>query len=276
VIHILTDSTSDLSQELVDRFHIDTIPLNVHIRDQAYKDGQTITTPRLFELVEANHELPKTAAPSVADFQAFFDREGESIFISISTQLSATLQSATLARDATHANVRLIDSRNLSTGIGMLAVRAAEMRDQGCSADEIEAAVLSWVPKVQSSFVVDTLDYLYMGGRCSAVQSIVSSLLKIRPVIEVKPDGTLGIKDKTRGSRKKALQSMLDDFARHLDAVDLRRIFITHTVCPQDAEYLKAEITRLCQPDEICITNAGSVIASHCGPNTIGILYMLK
>jgi DegV family protein with EDD domain len=120
------------------------------------------------------------------------------------------------------------------------------------------------------------MDYLYKGGRCNALQAIAGSVLKIHPIIEVQPDGTLGVKSKARGIRQKGLQAMLDDFAAHLNELDGHRVFVTHTACPEDAAFLKDEIIRLAAPDDVRITRAGSVISSHCGPGTIGILYMVK
>lgn len=158
----------------------------------------------------------------------------------------------------------------------MLAVRAAELSASGCTTEEVVAQINNLIPKVRTSFVIDKFDYLYMGGRCTAMQSIVGSLLKIHPVIEVKADGTLGVKAKIRGSRKKALDAMFLDFQENIADIDLQRIFITHTLCFEDAAYLEAQIRSVCSPQEICITVAGSVVASHCGPNTIGILYLLK
>ncbi len=277
MINILTDSTSDLGREAASEFNFDVIPLPVTVGEKVYLDGVEIEQEKLFELVGQVGTLPKTAAPSVGEFQKFFDRPGESIFIGISSRLSATIQNAKLAAAELPAGrVRVLDSLNLSTGIGLLVLLAAELRAAGKSAQEIEQAVLNAVPKVRTSFIIDTMDYLYKGGRCTALQAIAGSVLKIHPIIEVRPDGTLGVKDKVRGARPKGLQLMLDDFAAHLDELDRRRVFVTHTTSPDDAEFLKGEIMRLAAPDEVRITKAGSVIASHCGPGTIGILYMVK
>lgn len=276
-IYILTDSTSDLGREAASEFDFDVIPLPVTIGGKVYLDGVEIEQEKLFELVGQVGALPKTAAPSVGEFQKFFDRPDESIFIGISSRLSATIQNAKLAAaDLPAGRVRVIDSLNLSTGIGLLVLLAAELRAAGKSAQEIEQAVLNAVPKVRTSFIIDTMEYLYKGGRCTALQAIAGSVLKIHPIIEVRPDGTLGVKEKARGVRQKGLQMMLDDFAAHLDQLDRRRVFVTHTTSTEDAEFLKNEIMRLAAPDEVRITKAGSVIASHCGPGTIGILYMVK
>ncbi len=276
-LHILTDSTADLGKDLAAEFGVEIIPLTVTLGEQAYLDGLEIDQQKLFDLVAQAGILPKTAAPSVGEFVRFFDRDGESVFIGISSKLSATIQNARLAAaEKGEGRVRVVDSLNLSTGIGLLALRAAEGRAAGRSAAEIEQDILACVPKVRTSFIIDTMEYLYKGGRCSALQALVGSALKIHPIIEVRPDGTLGVKSKARGSREKGLKMILDDFAADLERLDRHRVFVTHTACPEDADFLKQEIVRLAAPDEVRVTLAGSVISSHCGPRTIGILYMVK
>lgn len=278
MVNIITDSCADLSPELIQRFNIPVIRLNVFIDNQTYKDGANITIQQLFEKVDSNGQLPKTSAPSVAEFIDLFSRTpGDLIFCGISSKLSATLQSAILAAEALpDRKIYTIDSLNLSTGIGLLALFGAELRDQGRTAEEIAAAMQAAVGRVHTSFIIDTLDYLYMGGRCSAMDNVIGSLLKIRPIIEVRPDGTLGVKEKTRGTRKKAFGSMLADFQAHLSQVDLHRVFVTHTGCDADAAFLKEELLKIASIEEVCITQAGATVASHCGPDTIGILYLTK
>ena len=277
MVHILTDSCADLSPELIARYKIDLIRLQVFIDNHTYSDGLDITTLQLFNLVEKTHQLPKTSAPSIGDFTRFFDRTGEIIYIGIGSKLSATVSNAMLARDSLGRNsIHVIDSNNLSTGIGLLVLAAAEMRDTGCSADEIEARVTRLLPKIRTSFVVDTLDYIYMSGRCSAITHFAGSLLKIRPVIEVHSDGVLAVHDKIRGTRKRALDALLADFQAHLQELDPHRVFVTHTGCDADAEYLAAAIRELAPVEELNITTAGSTVSSHCGPDTIGILYLVK
>lgn len=274
MIEIFTDSCSDLSQELISRFHIHVIPLYVYENGITYLDGKDITTLELFDLVKQSGSLPKTSAPSEGDFITQFDKADESIFIGISSKLSASIQNAINASKSLKGKkIAVIDSMTLSSGIGLLVTQAAELRDQGKSFDEIVDEINRAVPRQNVSFVIDTLDYLFMGGRCSSMEHLVGSLLKIRPVIEVCPDGTLGVKTKIGGSRKKALNSMLDDFQGKLPNIDLHRVFITHTYCDNDAEYLKTELLKLAPIEEVCITHAGSTIASHCGPDTIGILF---
>jgi DegV family protein with EDD domain len=277
MIRIITDSTADIGIDLAKRFDIEVVPLTVILGDRQFKDGQDIQTPELFAYVQTNGMLPKTSAISVAEFETVFRGSDEVVYVGISSKLSASFANATLAaRELGLHRFHLVDSLNLSTGVGLLVIRAAELRDEGKSATEIGAILRHDVARVRCSFALDTLQYMYLGGRCSAVTNLAGSVLHIRPVIEVKPDGTLGVKDKVRGSRSKALQSMLDSFDHERIDIDYHRVFITHTGCDDDAAFLETEIRKMSHPEEICITTAGAVIASHCGPNTIGILYMLK
>jgi DegV family protein with EDD domain len=277
MVTIITDSCSDLSPDLIASYQIKVIPLLVVIEEETYQDGVTITPDQLFAMVKAKGKLPKTAAPSVQVFtDAFNEAHDEVLCICLSSALSATFQTAVLAaQNCVERKVRVIDSLNLSTGIGLQVLRSAELRDQGLSRDDIADIIIKETPNLRTSFVIDTMDYLYKGGRCTALQSLVGSLLKIRPVIEVK-DGKLGVKDKLRGTRKKALDAMLSDLAKHQEELDRHRIFVTHSGCEDDAIYLAEEIKKTYTPDEVHITRAGAVISSHCGPDTIGILYKVN
>ncbi len=277
MIKIVTDSTSDLGEQLTSKYNIQVIPLLVNINNSTYKDGVDISPSEIFSLVNKTGELPKTAPPSVVDYTSVFDCPDDVFFIGISSKLSASMANAKIAADnLKKQNIRIVDSLNLSTGIGLLILHAADMRDEGKSIDEIETTIKQLVPKVHTSFVIDTLTYLHMGGRCTAVQALVGSLLKLRPVIEVRADGTLGVKDKVGGSRKKALTSMLESYKKDLPLIDLRRVFVTHSGCDDDAQFLAHEIKKISNPQEVLITTAGAVVSSHCGPDTIGILYLKK
>jgi DegV family protein with EDD domain len=274
---IWIDSTADLSPSLIGRYNLSVIPLYVLLDDKTYLDGVEIHLPQLFDFVSRTGRLPKTSAASIGDFLKRFEAPGPHVYIGISSQLSATLKNAILARENLgRDDIYIVDSLNLSTGIGMLAIEAAELRDAGYDAAQIASEISQRVPKVRTSFIIDTLDYLYKGGRCSALQNLMGSLLSIRPIIEVRKDGTLGVRSKTRGARRKGLMTMISDFEKDLPQVWLKRVFVTHTGCDEDAEFLKQELLNRAPIEEILITYAGSVIASHCGPNTIGILYRLK
>lgn len=278
MVNIITDSTSDLGSEITAEFNLTVIPLSVAIGGKIYQDGVDIRQNDLFALIEKHKELPKTSAPSVGEFRNTFDRPGESVFIGISSRLSTTIQNACLASELLPAGkVRVVDSLNLSTGVGLLALRAAELRDQGSSTEQIEQELLALTRKVRTSFVIDTMEYLYKGGRCTALQAFAGSVLKIHPIIEVHPDGTLGVKEKTRGTLQKGLQMVLEDFEEHQDELDRRRVFITTTSEDEaDIQFLVDGVKKIAAPQEIRITRAGSVISSHCGPGTSGILYFVK
>lgn len=277
MVRIITDSTADLTPELTAAYGIEVIPYFVTLDGTSYRDGVDIDRQRLFALVEERGELPKTASPSVAEFMEAFRGEEPILYIGISSRLSSGTDHARLAAEAVGPErVRVVDSLNLSTGIGLLVLLAAEARNQGLGLDEIESRVLQAVPKVWTTFVVETMRYLYLGGRCTALQSLVGSLLQIRPAIQVLPDGTMGVRAKWRGSRRKALESLLADLEANLPRLDRHRVFVTHSGCEADAEYLAREVERIAAPDEVLITGAGCVISSHCGPDTIGLLYLLQ
>ncbi len=278
MVNIITDSTADLGTDIAAEFKLTVVPLSVTIGGKVYQDGVNILQKDLFALIEKHAELPKTAAPSVGEFSRAFECPGESVFIGISSKLSATIQNARLAAEMLPADkVRVIDSLNLSTGVGLLALRAAGLRDRSFSGEKIEQELQALVGKVRTSFVIDTMEYLYKGGRCTALQAIAGSVLKIHPIIEVRPDGTLGVKEKTRGSLQKGLQKVLDDFESHVHELDRGRVFITTTSDnAADIKFLADEIKRIAAPQEVRVTRAGSVISSHCGPGATGILYFVK
>jgi len=278
MIEILTDSCSDLSPELISQYHLRQIPFIVTLGETSYLDGKTINTHQLFEKVEESGCTPKTAAPSPAAFEEFFDSPHDIIYIGISSKMSAGHEIASrVAQAQQKRHIHAIDSHNLSTGIALSVLTACDLRDQGCSFDEIIAGVEAVIPRVYTTFIIDKLDYLYKGGRCTSMEHVMGSILKIHPVIEVKADeGSMNVKEKISGSRKKALQSMLVDFKNHLPNIDLKRVFVTHTGCDADAEYLKSELLNITPIENVSITTAGCTVASHAGPDTIGILYILK
>ncbi len=277
MISILTDSCADLTPDVIKKYKIGIIPLHVHLGEQSFDDGRNITPQDLFAYVEKTRQLPKTSAASVQEFVEFFNKYEDIIFIGIGSKLSATLQAACIAKESfPKKKIHLVDSNNLSAGIGLLVLRAADLRDQGKDFDSIVREIEHMVPKVRAAFIVDTLEYLYKGGRCSALTNIVGTLLKIRPVIEVRSDGTLGVREKVSGTRKKALDALVADFKRNLDSIVPERIFIVHTGVPQDVQYFQDEISKLMKIKEFVVSIAGATISSHCGPGTLGFMYELK
>lgn len=277
MVQILTDSCVDLTKPLIQRHQLKVIPLLITIGETTYHDGE-LTLDQFFGLMKETNTLPKTAAPAVVDFVEMFNAQEESIYIGLSSQLSATHQNAMLAAEQVKdKSIRLIDSLNLSTGIALQVLKAADFAAEGMPADQIAEKVLALRGKVRTAFVIETMEYLYKGGRCTQLQMIFGSMLSIRPIIEVRNDGTMGVKHKVRGSRAKALNTMLDDFKADLPNIDTRRVFVTHTGCDADAEVLAKQIKEACpEVEEVLITTAGATIASHCGPDTIGILYIAK
>jgi DegV family protein with EDD domain len=282
-ISIITDSTADLSRELIARYQVTVVPLAVVFGQDAYKDGVDVDTRRLFELVEQNRQLPKTSSPSPEVFRSVFEEAvadgSQALYIGISSQFSASAQNAMLAAGAfPEGQVRVFDSANLSTGISHLVLYACDLVSQGRQMDEILAALEAARPKVRTSFKMDRLDYMHMGGRCTGVQALLSSVLKIRPVISV-VDGGMIVAGKVRGSNKKSLDWMMDRFEEDVrqGLVKDDRVFLTHTGVHEDAVYMAGRVREIMpEMQEILETPAGSVIGSHCGPGTIGILYMLN
>lgn len=282
-ISIITDSTADLSRELVARYGITVVPLTVVFGQDTYRDGADIDTKRLFELVEQNNELPKTSSPSPEVFRSVFEKavaDGrQALYIGISSRFSSSVQNASLAAGTLpDGQARVFDSANLSTGIAQLVLYARDLVSQGRQMDEILTALEAARPRVRTSFKLDRLDYMHMGGRCTGVQTLLSSVLKIRPVISV-VDGGMIVAGRVRGSSGKSLDWMMDRFEEDVrkGLVKEDRVFLTHTGVHEDAVYM-AERVREIMPEmkEILETSAGSVIGSHCGPGTIGILYMLN
>ena len=276
MIQITTDSCADLSQDILTKNNIRSIPLHVLFDGVDHYDSD-LTLDDLFSSVEKTGELPKTAAPSLQEFIDFFNTDDSIIFIGISSQLSATMQNAALAKKQMEkSNLLPIDSLNLSTGIGLLTLKAVDLMQKGKDADQIVQEIEEVRSKVKTAFVIDTMDYLYKGGRCTGLQAFVGSMLKIHPVIHVRQDGTLGVLDKVRGNRRKALERLLTGFKEDLPNVDLKRVFVTHSGCVEDANYLAKALNGLAEIEEVHITTAGGTIASHCGPDTIGILYITQ
>lgn len=206
-IKIISDSTCDLTPEQVKMHNICIVPLYVIFDGESFRDGTEIDTEKLYETVEKKKTLPKTSAPSPQDFYNIFESEIEKgnkvIYIGLSSKLSSTIQNARIAAEEFDAgNIEIIDSENLSSGIGLLVMKAVDYRKRGMDLQEMAENIRSIIPKVRTRFIINTLDYLYKGGRCSALESFVGSLLRIRPIVTVK-SGTMILEEKIRGRREK-------------------------------------------------------------------------
>lgn len=276
-IKIFADSTCDLPLSWIDKYQIGIVPLYVTFDDSIYKDGVDLHTPELYQRVKELGKLPKTAAPSPADFMSafapFIEQGQQILYLSLSSELSSTYQNALIAADEfANGAVTVFDSLNLSTGIGLQVMKAVRAAEQGQSITEIVDLLTKIRPQVETEFVIDSLDYLYKGGRCSGLQNIVGSLLKIRPVIKV-IDGKMTPAYKIRGSREKALDQLLNNALNLMTDMDNDLIFVTHSLADEDALYLQQQLQSRTGAREVATSNAGCVISSHCGAKTIGILY---
>lgn len=278
-IRISADSTCDLSPALLRRYGISVTPLYINMGGRAYRDGIDMNQEDIYRYVRRKGELPKTSAVTVQDYLDFFGpiaRNGQTVIhFTISRSMSSCYQNAVAAAKET-GNVHVVDSQNLSTGIGLLVLRAAELAALGAGTEEILRAVGRLVPKVEASFVIDTLHYLHKGGRCSSVAALGANLLSLKPCIEVK-GGAMEVGKKYRGTLRKCLQSYVTDRLKSRTDLDLTRVFITHSVMPdgfcQDVADLVAGLAPF---QEILDTDAGCTVCNHCGPGTLGVLFLRK
>ena len=280
-IRICADSTCDLSPELVERYGVGILPLYIVKDGVSLADGLEITPQDIYDHVSGGGAMCSTAAVSVADYESFFTEQLKGhdalIHFHISSEMSACYQNACIASE-NMPNVYCVDSRNLSTGIGQLVIAAAEMAAEGnMSAEEIYNAVNEKREKLDVSFVLDTLEYLRKGGRCSTLAAMGANLLSLKPCIEVR-SGVMGVGKKYRGALGKCIVQYVHDRLADRDDIDLKRIFITdsHGFTQQELDAMEAEVRR-CQPfEEVLHTNAGCTVSNHCGPRCIGILYFHK
>ena len=277
-IKITSDSTCDLG-ELVKKNNITIIPLNVVLDTETYKDGVDITPQEIFAFVEKTKTLPKTSAVSITEYEDFFksvleNEDDELIHFNISSKSSVSHNVAKQAAEAFNGKVHVIDSKALSSGQGLLVLKACELRDAGKSADEIEKIVNGLRAKVNTSFIPDRLDYLYKGGRCSKMEMYGANILKIHPLI-AEDDGQLVVKKKYKGPMNRCISQYVEDLCNEYPKYDKTRCFVTHSCAdPQLVELAKKKVAELFNFDEVIETVAGSVITGHCGRNTLGVLFI--
>ncbi len=274
---ITADSTCDLSQDLIERYAIKTIPLTILLGDESFYDGFDFTPEDMYRRYRADGTLPKTSAPSVQQFIDFFRPYVESgcevVHLDISSELSSSYSTACIAADEL-AGVYPVDSRMLSTGVGLLVIEAAECRDRGMEAKEIAAHVASLTDKVDTSFVLDTLEFMWKGGRCSGVAALGANLLHLKPALEM-GGGKLGVYKKYRGNIKSVYRQYV---AERLAGKSVRpgHVFITESgeVDEETIKELEALIRSTIEVREVHHTRAGCTIASHCGPKCLGVLFI--
>lgn len=280
-IILCADSTCDLSEELLEKYNVHLVPLHVLEGENSHLDGVDIDPDTIYATYAEKGVLPKTAAVNVSEyidcFKPFIEAGNEVIHINIGSALSSSHNNCKLAAEEL-PGVYPVDSRNLSTGTGHLVIEAAERIAKGMAAADIVAELNEIAGRVSASFVIDTLEYLYKGGRCSALAMFGANLLRLKPSIRVdNADGSMGVDKKYRGSLDKALEQYVADQLEGRDDIVSTRIFITHSGISEERIVMVRELVKKYQRfDEILVTRAGCTISSHCGPNTLGVLFITK
>ena len=276
-IKIVTDSTSSLSPEIASRFGIEVIPMVVVAGTEQYKDGIEINPPDVFEYFEKTGELCSTTAINYATYVDIFTplaAENDAvIYISLGSGFSVCYQNAVNASQEFN-NVYVIDSENLSSGQGLLVIEAAQMAAAGATLEEMLEKLSQVAKRVEASFILNQLNYMVKGGRCSAVTAMGANLLRIKPSIAVK-DGKMGVDKKFRGKYHKALEEYVID--RLKDRTDIRRdkIFLTYSSADEEAVSIARRCIEQYGPfDEVFENTSGCTVACHCGPNTLGVLFI--
>lgn len=276
-IRITSDSTCDLNHLIAER-DIGIMALQVNLGADAYRDGVDITPQQIFDFVAETGMLPKTAAPSIGEYEEFFAKELKGydalIHINISSKSSGSHNFAKTAAEAFGGKVFVVDSKALSSGQGLLVMKACDMRDEGKSAEEIVAALEEIRNRINTSFVPDNLDYLHKGGRVSGMIKTVAGVFKIHPQI-VMQDGQLVPGKKYKGKMSVLIKQYVDDLKEMYPDYDHSRCFVTHSSADAElVEAAKAKVKEVFQFDEIIETVAGSIITSHCGKGTLGVLFI--
>lgn len=282
MVKIIADSTCDLSQELLTKYDISILPLHVLLGEEEYLDGRTITPDQIYSWSDAHKTTPKTSAPSLVEamelMKPYVEEKREIVCFSISDEMSTSGNVMRLAAEELDAAqlVTVINSANLSTGIGLLVIEAAIMAGNGATGKEIAEKMEELKPLVRASFVVDTLTYLHRGGRCSGVAALAGSALKLHPKIVVE-NGKMAPQKKYRGKIDRVILDYVHDLEQDLKSAKKERVFITHSGCDAVVvEAVRSYLEGLQVFDEILETRAGGVISSHCGPGTLGVLFIAQ
>ena len=278
-LKITCDSTCDLSAEQYNRYDISVIPLSVAMGDKLYRDGVDVKPEELFSYVEETGKLPTTSAISVGEYEDFFRpfvEEGyEVVHINLSSELSSSHQNARIAAQEL-GNVFVVDSRSLSTGSGHLVILAAELASSGYDGAYIAKSLDDMKGQLDVSFVLQTLDYLHKGGRCSGLARFGANMLKLRPEI-VMENGTLHVGKMYRGTMEKTILDYIRGRLENEKAVNCDRIFVTHSGVPEEIVEKAVALVKELRPfEEVVVTVAGSTISCHCGPACIGLLFFRK
>lgn len=276
---IASDSTCDLSQELIERYQIQIVPLVVNLGDKQYLDGVDIDPDTIYKHYEQTGVLPKTAAINVADFHEVYSKYtadgSELVLFTISSDMSSTFNNARLAAQE-FENVYPINTQNLSTGGGLLVIAAAEMAAQGKTGKEIADACAALRDRVDASFVIDNLEFLHKGGRCSAIAAFGANLLQLKPCVMVR-DGKMLVGKKYRGKFAMTLEKYIADRVGDGSEIETDRIFVTHAGCDAAiVDQCVKQVEDMGLFKEVLVTRAGCTVSSHCGRNTLGVLFIRK
>lgn len=279
-ILITTDSTCDLGDELSKKYNVGVFPLKVVLDDKTFYDGVDIVPQDIFEFVDKTGTLPKTAAPAMDEYKDFFESQlagcDHVIHFNISSKASSSHSNAYIAAKEFDGKVSVIDSLNLSTGQGLLVLKACDLVNEGKSPEEIVEIIESLREKVNTSFVPEKLDYLHKGGRCSLASLMGAKVLKLHPMIDMK-DGQMYARKKYMGSIERCLKTYVEDLVSFYPEYDKTRCFITHSCCsPELVEKVKEQVASSFNFDEILETVAGNVVTCHCGQGTLGVLFITK
>ena len=282
MIRIVSDSTCDLSKELVSRYDIQIAPLHIVLGEKEYLDGVEISPDEIYAWADENENTPKTSAIGYEEATKIIEQvvgtDDEMIIFTISGKMSTTVNVFRMVAEELEVEdkVSVIDSENLSTGIGLLVLKAADMVNEGKNRAEICEKIEELKGNVRASFVVDILTYLHRGGRCSSVAAFAGGVLKLHPKIVVS-DGTMKADKKYRGKTEKAITDYVKDLEDALKNAEPERVFITHSGCSEEViNKVYTSLKELNYFKEIHITRAGGVISSHCGPGTLGVLFIDK
>ena len=278
-IKITSDSTCDLGDELIAQNNIGIFAQQVILGEKSYRDGIDITPQDIFGYVAANGVLPKTAAGSSDEYGAFFKKQLEGydalIHFNISSKASSSHSAACIAAKNFKDKVYVIDSKALSTGQGLLVMKACDLREEGMDAKDIVKRITELTPLVNTSFVPDDLNYLHKGGRCSLAAMLGAKVLKLHPLIEEDKEGQLVARKKYMGSMERCIKTYIHDLRDQYRRYDKTRCFITHSSADKElVDIAKREVAQMFEFDKVIETVAGSIITSHCGRNTLGVLFI--
>jgi len=278
-IKITCDSTCDLTNELYEKNNVSVVPLSIALGDEIRRDSIDINADEIFQFVKTSNQLPKTSAISIGEYEDIFGKyisEGYTVIhINISSELSSSHQNACLAAEEL-GNVYVVDSRNLSSGSGHLVLLAAAMVESGMEAKDIVDVLNEKKEKLDVSFVLQTLEYLHKGGRCSSIAAFGANALKLHPEIQV-VDGKMQVGKKYRGDMEKSILAYIHGRLDGRDDLDTERIFVTHSGVPSEIlDKVVATVKELHPFKEVLVTRAGCTISSHCGPACLGVLFFIK